>query len=90
MPIKSSLYVFHQIQPTSPSLLIWRFFRPMKGAWRKILLNYKLMTNTSPVPKTDFPKLLNKLMVKLDKSSTESMVNGFKKAGIQEVTELKY
>lgn len=58
------------------------FFRPMKGAWRKILLDYKQKTNKSPIPKNDFPKLLKKLMTELETTSSESIQNGFKKSGI--------
>lgn len=57
------------------------YFRPMKGEWRKILLEYKLNTGKSPIPKSDFPKLLKKLIAELSKDQT-ALINGFRKAGI--------
>lgn len=58
------------------------FFRPMKGAWRSILLEYKMKTNRSPIPKSDSPKLRNKLIEKCVKGQSQSLVSGFRKAGI--------
>lgn len=56
------------------------FFRPMKGAWRSILLEYKIKTNGSPIPKSDSPKLRNKLIEKCVKGQSQSLVSGFSKA----------
>lgn len=58
------------------------FFRLMKGAWRSILLEYKMKTNGSPTPKSDSPKLRNKLIEKCVKGQSQSLVSGFRKAGI--------
>lgn len=57
------------------------YFRPMKEHWRRILLDFKLNTGKSPVPKNDFPKLLKHLITELNKNPSH-VRNGFWKAGI--------
>lgn len=61
------------------------YFRSMKGAWRRILTDYKVKTNKSPVPKSDFPKLLKQLVTELHHEGSNSLVNGFRKTGIYPV-----
>lgn len=43
------------------------FFRPMKGAWKKVLTNWKMQnTRLSTVPKDTFPRLLQKALENID------------------------
>lgn len=41
-----------------------------------------MKTNRSPIPKSNFPKLLNKLIETCVKGQSQSLVSGFRKAGI--------
>jgi len=70
------------------------FFRPMKGAWRdtSILREWKKTKTAScftTLPKDIFPRLLTKLMEKIDIHKTEKLKFGFKKAGIHPLNRQK-
>lgn len=54
----------------------------MKGAWRKILLDFKLKLNCTTIPKNEFPNLLKILMYELQQTTSTTIRNGFKKTGI--------
>ncbi|CAG5003196.1 unnamed protein product [Parnassius apollo] len=60
------------------------FFRPMKIAWREIILQWKKIDgrNQSSIPKGCFPKLLSKLMEKLKENGSANVISGFRKTGI--------
>lgn len=57
------------------------FFRPMKAAWRKQLLEWKL-SNKGGIPKAQFPSLLRKTLDKLSDSQTQIIQSGFRATGI--------
>lgn len=60
------------------------FFRPLKAAWRKILLEWKRgpgMKEPS-IPKSVFPRLLAKLIKEIDINSSKNVQAGFCKAGL--------
>jgi len=68
------------------------FFRPMKGAWRELLREWKKTKNGScysTLPKDVFPRLLNKLMEKIDLNKTQNLKSGFAKAGIYPLNRQK-
>lgn len=60
------------------------FFRPLKTAWRQILVDWKkgVGRNDCSVRKDMFPSLLKKLMVAIDFNSANNVKAGFKKGGI--------
>lgn len=61
------------------------FFRPMKEAWRKILLDYKETAwgcRSSSLEKQYFPSLLKKLMEAIEPNQKTNLIAGFKKCGI--------
>ncbi|XP_060802603.1 uncharacterized protein LOC132902258 [Amyelois transitella] len=60
------------------------FFRPMKTAWRQILLKWKKSdgSNETSVPKGCFPKLLKNLMEIIQDNAASNLKAGFKKTGI--------
>ncbi|KAJ8911571.1 hypothetical protein NQ315_008914 [Exocentrus adspersus] len=60
------------------------FFRPLKAAWRKVLLEWKRgpgMKEPS-VPKSVFPRLFARLINEIDENSSKNIQAGFCKAGI--------
>ncbi|KAJ0172922.1 hypothetical protein K1T71_011098 [Dendrolimus kikuchii] len=65
------------------------FFRPMKIAWRNILLKWKKTDGKNPasVPKGCFPKLLKKLVEDLNENSKDNILAGFRKSGIWPINE---
>lgn len=54
------------------------FFRPVKSAWRDVLLNWK-QKNKGCIPKDQFPRLLRQT---LEKVKPENLVAGFRATGI--------
>ena len=60
------------------------FFRPVKVAWRNILLEWKNGPGRkeSCVPKDVFPRLLKKLLNKIELNHVANIKAGFSKAGI--------
>ncbi|XP_012553005.2 uncharacterized protein LOC105842971 [Bombyx mori] len=60
------------------------FFRPMKMAWRNILLRWKKTDGRSQatVPKGCFPRLLKLLINELSENVDSNLKAGFRKAGI--------
>ncbi|KAI5709838.1 hypothetical protein M8J75_003632 [Diaphorina citri] len=60
------------------------FFRPLKTAWRQILVDWKKGAgrNDCSVRKDMFPILLKKLITAIDMNSASNVKAGFKKAGI--------
>jgi len=55
------------------------FFRPMKGAWRELLREWKktkTCSNYSTLPKDMFPRLLSKLMEQIDTKKEENLKAG--------------
>lgn len=68
------------------------FFRPMKGAWRDILRQWKNTKTGScytTLPKDMFPRLLTQLMDKIELNKVENLKAVFKKAGIHPVNRDK-
>jgi hypothetical protein len=68
------------------------FFRPMKGAWRELLREWKKTKHGScfsTLPKDVFPRLLAKLMDKLEFTKTQNLQSGFAKAGIYPINRQK-
>lgn len=60
-------------------------FRPMKGHWRTLLTEFKstsLGRKYSTLPKAEFPKLLARLMERLNKNIKHNIMVGFRKCGI--------
>lgn len=57
------------------------FFRPLKMAWRSILLDWKKGPgkNEATIQKSKFPSLLNKLC---ESCKSENVISGFRKCGI--------
>lgn len=60
------------------------FFRPMKMAWRDILFTWKKSEGRimPTIPKNVFPKLLKKLIEKMEPNTKQNILAGFRKAGI--------
>ncbi|XP_046960613.1 uncharacterized protein LOC124530475 [Vanessa cardui] len=60
------------------------FFRPMKHAWRELLLKWKKKDGRclGTVPKGCFPRLLKLLMEELSRNAETNLKAGFKKCGI--------
>ncbi|KAL4131310.1 hypothetical protein QTP88_008642 [Uroleucon formosanum] len=75
-----------EVEGGRPSALIdIAFFWPMKGAWRELLREWKKTktgSNYSTLPKDMFPRLLSKLMEKIDIKKEENLKSEFIKAGI--------
>lgn len=65
------------------------FFRPMKIAWRNILLKWKKTDGKTQasVPKGCFPKLLKKLIIDLNQNAKDNILAGFRKTGIWPINE---
>ncbi|XP_050560611.1 uncharacterized protein LOC126912470 [Spodoptera frugiperda] len=60
------------------------FFRPMKRAWRQLLLKWKKTDGRQlpTIPKGCFPKLLKLLIDELQINASKNIIAGFKKTGI--------
>lgn len=60
------------------------FFRPMKMAWRDILFTWKKSEGRimPTIPKNVFPKLLKKLIEKMEPNTKQNILARFRKAGI--------
>jgi hypothetical protein len=60
------------------------FFRPLKIAWREILLQWKKKEGSKEksLPKSVFPRLLNSLYNKIQTNAETNLKSGFKKTGI--------
>jgi len=56
-------------------------FKPMKGGWRKTLLEWK-QTNRGVVPKSVFPRLLKNTVERLGDKLSENIKAGFKATGL--------
>lgn len=68
----------HLTQPLDVSV-----FGPMKRTWRKILNEWKLQNRReSTLPKSQFPGLLNKLMMTINPTLSENIKSGFAGCGI--------
>lgn len=65
------------------------FFRPMKVAWRNLLVKWKKTDGKTQgsVPKGCFPRLLKKLMEVLSENSEANILAGFKKSGIRPIDQ---
>ncbi|XP_039755804.1 uncharacterized protein LOC120630605 [Pararge aegeria] len=65
------------------------FFRPMKIAWRNVVLKWKKTDGKAQatIPKGCFPRLLNKLMEELRNNSKANIIAGFRKTGIYPINE---
>lgn len=69
----------HLLQPLDVA-----YFRPMKGAWRKVLKEWKetaAESRCTSVPKDQFPTLLKKLWDNLH-TGPDNLIAGFRKSGI--------
>ncbi|KAJ8911596.1 hypothetical protein NQ315_003977 [Exocentrus adspersus] len=66
----------HMLQPLDVA-----YFRPLKGAWRKTLEEWKLK-NKGVIPKTVFPTLLKKAVESLGDREGDNARAGFKACGI--------
>ncbi|KAJ8911488.1 hypothetical protein NQ315_010860 [Exocentrus adspersus] len=60
------------------------FFRPLKGAWRKILEKWKMREGkkAASIPKDKFPHMLKELMMKIEDNKAANVKAGFRKSGI--------
>lgn len=59
------------------------FFRPLKIHWRNVLTEYKTKhPHASGLCKDDFPKLLKKVIEKVEKNGSQNLVSGFESTGI--------
>lgn len=56
-------------------------FRPVKNAWRQLLLNWKIK-NKGVLPKTEFPRMITKLLDKLQPNMSQNIKSGFASSGI--------
>ncbi|KAK3933121.1 Jerky protein homolog-like [Frankliniella fusca] len=65
------------------------FFRPLKAAWRSILLNWKTTRGDKPVSKDVFPRLLKEMLARIGMKNNQSLQAGFKKCGISPVDRSK-
>ncbi|CAH2088891.1 unnamed protein product [Euphydryas editha] len=65
------------------------FFRPMKIAWRNVVMKWKKTDGKTQatIPKGCFPELLNKLMEELRCNSKVNIIAGFRKTGIYPINE---
>ncbi|KAJ8909599.1 hypothetical protein NQ315_003709 [Exocentrus adspersus] len=69
----------HMTQPLDVA-----FFRPLKGAWRKILEKWKMREGrkAASIPKDKFPHMLKDLMMKIEDNKAANVKAGFRKSGI--------
>ncbi|CAK1584773.1 unnamed protein product [Parnassius mnemosyne] len=59
------------------------FFAPLKKAWRKILLQYKMENpNQTAINKNHFPKLLTQLIKTIEMNEVQNIKSGFRATGI--------
>lgn len=59
------------------------FYGPLKTAWRRILMNFKLShPGKVGLPKECFPTLLSKLMKEMELNTSKCLQSGFRKSGI--------
>ncbi|CAK1599551.1 unnamed protein product [Parnassius mnemosyne] len=59
------------------------FFAPLKKAWRKILLQYKMENpNQTAINKNHFPKLLTQLIKTIEINEVQNIKSGFRATGI--------
>lgn len=59
------------------------FYGPLKTAWRKILLVFKLQNpDKSGLPEDVFPRLLTDLMSEMESNASKCLQSGFCKSGI--------
>ena len=67
------------------------FFRPMKIAWRKIILSWKKGPGRkkATIPKDEFPRLIRNLTIELEKNQGTNLKAGFKKCGIVPLNKQK-
>lgn len=67
------------------------FFRPMKIAWRDILFTWKKTEGRvlPTIPKNVFPKLLKKMLEKMEPNIKQNILAGFMKAGISPLNKEK-
>lgn len=57
------------------------YFRPLKGAWRTVLEEWK-KRNRGVIPKTEFPRLLAKAFETVGSNNSKNILAGFKACGI--------
>lgn len=57
------------------------YFRPLKMAWRKSLLEWK-KKNRGSLPKSLFPSMLRKALLSLEETSSQNIASGFKACGL--------
>lgn len=69
----------HLLQPLDVA-----FFRPLKGAWRQILCDWKVTADRrlSNLPKNQFPSLLAKLCETISANQAKNLQAGFRACGI--------
>ncbi|XP_012551329.2 uncharacterized protein LOC101746451 [Bombyx mori] len=67
------------------------FFRPMKNAWRDILFTWKKSEGRvlPTIPKNVFPKLLKKMLEKMEPNIKQNILAGFMKTGISPLNKEK-
>lgn len=59
------------------------FYGPLKTAWRKVLMDFKIKNpGRAGLPKECFPKLLNSLLEEMEGSVRKCLVSGFRRSGI--------
>ena len=62
------------------------YFGPMKKAWRKILLDFKLKNpKEATIPKADFPRLMKALLDKEELDGKTKMPAAFQKCGLHPI-----
>lgn len=57
------------------------YFRPLKGAWRTVLEEWK-KKNRGVVPKTEFPRLLRRAFEAVGANNSKNIISGFQACGI--------
>lgn len=57
------------------------YFRPLKGAWRSVLEEWK-KRNRGVIPKTEFPRLLAKAFETVGANNAKNVIAGFQACGI--------
>lgn len=69
----------HMTQPLDVA-----FFRPLKAAWRKVLLSWRTGEGLKKcsIPKDKFPHLLKSLLEEISPNQQNNIVSGFRKCGI--------
>ncbi|XP_013194622.2 uncharacterized protein LOC132903038 [Amyelois transitella] len=67
------------------------FFRPTKTAWRDILFTWKKTEGRilPTIPKNVFPKLLKKMLDKMEPNIKQNILSGFAKTGISPLNKEK-